>query len=73
VARAVAVGERLALQGYALAGVEVVAADDPRAVREAIEQLADDVALLILGAEPDADLRGALARRPWLVSCSLTT
>jgi vacuolar-type H+-ATPase subunit F/Vma7 len=72
VARAVAVGDRLALQGYALAGVEVLAADDAQAVREAVEQLADDVALLLLDAPPDAGVRDALARRPWLVSCSLT-
>ena len=71
-ARAVAIGERLALQGYAPGRRQVVAADDPQAVREAVEQLADDVALLLLGSEPDAALRSARRAASWLVSCSLT-
>lgn len=46
--RVVAIGSDLELAGYALAGVEVAAADDPDAVRRAWAGLGRDVGLVLL-------------------------
>lgn len=46
--RVAAVGERTRVAGLALAGVTVVAAEEPRAVREAWQGLPRDVTLVIL-------------------------
>jgi vacuolar-type H+-ATPase subunit F/Vma7 len=59
VSRAVAIGERELLIGYALAGVEIIPADGPEPVREAWARLDEGVALVIL--TPSA--RTALGRR----------
>jgi vacuolar-type H+-ATPase subunit F/Vma7 len=48
VSRVAAVGAWAALAGYALAGVEVVEADDPAAVRRAWAELPADVGLVLL-------------------------
>ena len=46
--RIAALGRWTELAGYALAGVEVVDARDPEAVRRAWDGLADDVAVVLL-------------------------
>ncbi|GAA2363476.1 hypothetical protein GCM10010246_63750 [Streptomyces cuspidosporus] len=46
--RVAAVGERSRVAGLALAGVTVVAAEEPRAVRDAWRGLPPDVTLVIL-------------------------
>ena len=69
--RAVAIGRDARLGGYALAGAEIVGADGADAVTAALEQLADDVALVILDAAPDVAALAALDRRPGTVWCSL--
>jgi vacuolar-type H+-ATPase subunit F/Vma7 len=51
VSRIVAIGSELDLAGYALAGVEVLAADDPDGARQAWEGLGPDVGLLLLTHE----------------------
>jgi vacuolar-type H+-ATPase subunit F/Vma7 len=56
VSRVVAIGEEALLDGYALAGVEVVAVRDDRAARRAWAELGEDVGLVLL--TPEA--RGAL-------------
>jgi vacuolar-type H+-ATPase subunit F/Vma7 len=71
VSRAVAIGSEVRLAGYALAGAEVIDADDAEAVRQAIEQLADDVALVILAEDPGPAGRAALKRRRGAVWCLL--
>jgi vacuolar-type H+-ATPase subunit F/Vma7 len=48
VPRVVAVGERSRVEGFALAGAEVVVAEEPAAVRAAVAALDDDVAVLLL-------------------------
>ena len=71
--RAVAIGSDVRLAGYALAGVEVIDAGDGEAVTRALEGLAPDVALVILGSDPDAGALAALKRQPGTVWCSLPT
>jgi vacuolar-type H+-ATPase subunit F/Vma7 len=73
VSRALAIGSEARLTGYALAGVEVVAAEDAAAVTRAIERIADDVALVILSDEPGTAARAALERHAGTVWCSLPT
>jgi vacuolar-type H+-ATPase subunit F/Vma7 len=48
VQRVVAVGERDRVAGFALAGAEVVVAEDPPSVRAAVAALDDDVAVVLL-------------------------
>jgi vacuolar-type H+-ATPase subunit F/Vma7 len=69
VLRVVAVGERARVEGFALAGVEVVVAEHPDEVRAAVAGLDEDVAVLLLtplaagavrpsdGAPSSADVR----------------
>lgn len=65
----VAIGERSALEGFALAGVEVIDAADARAALEAWEALPPDVGLVLLGAAAHAALAERLAEKPrlWVV------
>jgi vacuolar-type H+-ATPase subunit F/Vma7 len=56
VQRVVAVGERSRVEGFALAGAEVVVAEDPGDVRAAVASLGDDVAVLLLTARAAAAL-----------------
>jgi len=67
VTRAAAIGEHVRVAGYALAGVEVLAAEDGRAALAAWERLADDVVCLILSPSARAALGPRLAERPRLV------
>lgn len=46
--RVAAIGEERVLEGYALAGVEVLPASDPASARQAWLSLPDDVALVLL-------------------------
>ncbi len=71
--RALAIGSETRLAGYALAGVEVVAAEDDGAVVRALERLEGDVVLVILGKEPGAAARAALERHAGTVWCTLPT
>jgi vacuolar-type H+-ATPase subunit F/Vma7 len=64
--RAVAIGARPLVAGYALAGVEVVEAHGPEAVRAAWQAIPDDVALLILTREASQVLTRELEQRPEL-------
>jgi vacuolar-type H+-ATPase subunit F/Vma7 len=73
VSRALAIGSETRLAGYALAGVEVVAAEDDGAVVRALEQIEGDVVLVILGEEPGAAARAALKRHAGTVWCTLPT
>ena len=59
--RVVAIGERELVDGYGLAGVEVVAADEPAAVRRAFAEVAGDAGLLILTPATAAALAQRLA------------
>ncbi len=59
----VALGETHELEGFALAGVEVIVADAADAV-SAWEALDDDVVLVILSPSAAAAVLGELHRRP---------
>ena len=61
--RIAALGRWTELAGYALAGVEVVDARDPEAVRRAWDGLADDVAVVLLTAEARRSLSDPLLPR----------
>jgi len=67
VSRAAAIGEGVRLAGYALAGVEIHAADDEDSVRSAWEELPRDVACLILTSAACAALGARLEERRDLV------
>ncbi|MEU2772276.1 V-type ATP synthase subunit F [Streptomyces sp. NPDC007162] len=60
---AAAIGARTSVGGLALAGVEVLVADDPDAVRRAWRELPGTVALVILTASA-AEILGAEATEP---------
>jgi vacuolar-type H+-ATPase subunit F/Vma7 len=62
--RAVAIGERVRVGGYALAGVEVLAAEDEQTAIEAWERLGDDVTCLVLTRAAHAALASRLAEHP---------
>jgi vacuolar-type H+-ATPase subunit F/Vma7 len=64
--RIAGIGERAKLAGYALAGVELIEARAPDRVREAWEQLDDDVGLVLLTPEARRALPDPL-RRPGLL------
>lgn len=57
--RIVAIGEPATVQGFALAGVQVLAAESPDAVRTAWAGLPDDVALVILSSAAEQALAAA--------------
>ena len=61
--RIVAVGRWTELAGYPLAGVEVLDARTPEAVRRAWDSLPDDVALVLLTAEARRSLPDPLLPR----------
>jgi len=65
----VAIGEGVRLDGYALAGVEVVDAADPAAARRAWDELPADVELVLLSPAAQAALATQLARTSvlWVV------
>jgi vacuolar-type H+-ATPase subunit F/Vma7 len=63
--RAAAIGERARTIGYALAGVEVLHADDAEAARAAWASLDPDVGLVLLTPVAFAALEDALATQPW--------
>jgi vacuolar-type H+-ATPase subunit F/Vma7 len=48
VSRIIAIGESERLRGFALAGVSVIAAEDPAGARAAWSALSEDVGLVIL-------------------------
>jgi vacuolar-type H+-ATPase subunit F/Vma7 len=61
VSRVVAIGEERLLEGYALAGVEVLPAAGAAAAREAWRALPADVALVLLSPAAHEALAGELA------------
>ncbi|MFP5361843.1 MAG: hypothetical protein ACLGI5_03850 [Thermoleophilia bacterium] len=65
--RAAAIGEEVRIAGYALAGVELLAAEDAGEARSAWERLSQDVACLIVTARARDALGARLAERPRLV------
>ena len=68
--RVVAIGERELVDGYGLAGVQVLAASDPGSVRAAFAKIEDDAGLLILTPAAEAALAQRLAggrRFVWVV------
>jgi hypothetical protein len=67
VSRIVAIGEDMRLAGYAMAGVHVLAAEDPGAVTSAWEGMAPDVACLLLTPAAHAVIEPRLGERPELV------
>ena len=62
-----AIGERVRVAGYALAGVKVHEAEDAAAVVSAWDGLDDDVACLLLTEPAQAALGTRLGERPRLV------
>ena len=60
--RVVAIGSEAELAGYALAGVEVVSATDPQAVRRAWAGLENDVRLVLLTTDARHELPERLDR-----------
>jgi vacuolar-type H+-ATPase subunit F/Vma7 len=73
VSRALAIGRETRLAGYALAGVEVVAAEDACAVTRALDALPEDVVLVIFDEQPGMAARAALERHAGTVWCTLPT
>lgn len=61
--RIAALGRWAELAGYTLAGVQVVDVRDPEAVRRAWDDLADDVAVVLLTAEARRSLPDPLLPR----------
>jgi hypothetical protein len=61
VSRVAAIGELEAVEGYGLAGVELLPAAGPGALQEAWASLPADVALLLLTPAAAAELGGRLA------------
>jgi vacuolar-type H+-ATPase subunit F/Vma7 len=66
-ARTAVIGEALRVQGYALAGAAVYAADDAAGVLQAWRVLPDDVAVVVLTARAAGWLGDGIARRPGLL------
>lgn len=64
-ARVAAIGELTRVQGFALAGVVVLVAADPEAVRTAWSSLDDDVAVVVLTPAAAAALGDEPASRRW--------
>ena len=67
----VAIGEPRRLAGFALAGVDVRAAEDAQAMQDVWDQLERDVGLLILTPEAAAALEGRRSEREDIVWVSL--
>jgi vacuolar-type H+-ATPase subunit F/Vma7 len=68
VSRIAALGDREALAGYALSGVDVKHATDPDQVREAWLGIGTDVGLVLLTPEAREALPDPLDRRDLLVT-----
>lgn len=66
--RAAVIGEELRVQGYALAGALVCAADDGASARRAWRALPADVAVVVLTATAAGWLDDELTRRPELLT-----
>jgi vacuolar-type H+-ATPase subunit F/Vma7 len=67
VSRAAAIGEQARVAGYALAGVEVLAAEDAEAARAAFAALGTDVACLFVTTSARRALGALPEERPELV------
>jgi vacuolar-type H+-ATPase subunit F/Vma7 len=67
----VAVGEARRLAGFALAGVDVRAAESTPAVHDVWERLEGDVGLLILTPQSEAALEGRWSEREDIVWVAL--
>jgi len=65
--RAAIIGEELRVQGYALAGAVVRAADEQAGALRAWRELPGDVAVVVLTAKAAAWLADELPRRPDLL------
>ncbi len=65
--RLAVIGETLRVQGYALAGAVVCAADDEADVLQAWRALPGDVVVIVLTARAAGWLGDELARRPGLL------
>jgi vacuolar-type H+-ATPase subunit F/Vma7 len=66
-ARAAVIGEALRVEGYALAGAAVYAADDEAGVLRAWQALPDDVVVVVLTARAAGWLDDKLAQRSGLL------
>ncbi|HEY7488441.1 MAG TPA: hypothetical protein VH912_28620 [Streptosporangiaceae bacterium] len=66
--RLAVLGERVRVEGYALAGAVVCPADGPAEIRSAWAALPGDVAILVLTSAAAHELDGALAGRPGLLT-----
>ena len=66
--RIVALGEAARVAGFALAGVEVIAAEEAAAVIHAWERLTPDAGVLILSPTASSILESRLAQRPALLT-----
>jgi vacuolar-type H+-ATPase subunit F/Vma7 len=62
--RVAVIGEELGVQGYAMAGAVVCAADDEAGVLRAWRELPGDVAVALLTVRAAGWLGGELPRRP---------
>jgi vacuolar-type H+-ATPase subunit F/Vma7 len=69
--RVVALGERKRLEGFALAGVALVPAEDPQQLQAAWSHLAPDVAVVIFTPEARSALRDVLDLRPDVIWTTL--
>jgi vacuolar-type H+-ATPase subunit F/Vma7 len=69
--RIVALGERRRLEGFTLAGVELIRADDPQAARTAWTGLASDVAVVILTPASHDAIPDLLPLRPDVIWTTL--
>ena len=70
-ATAAVIGEALAVEGYALAGAVVLAADSQAEAAAAWDALPPDTALLIMTARAADWLAGRLAERPAILTAVL--
>ncbi len=71
--RAAAIGEDVRVAGYALAGVEVHAAEDAEGFRAAFDELPEDLACLILTPSARTALSARLLERPSLLWVEVPT
>ncbi|HEU5161038.1 MAG TPA: hypothetical protein VFU43_28835 [Streptosporangiaceae bacterium] len=66
--RLAVLGERVRVEGYALAGAVVLPADDPAGIRAAWAALPGDVAVLVLTPAAARELGEEALRRPGLLT-----
>jgi hypothetical protein len=67
VSRAVAIGARARVEGYGLAGLDVIAAEDDGAARAAWEELPGDVVCVIFTPAAMSALGERLSERPEVI------